>query len=267
MNGFLALHVPGEPLLMPNPWDVGSAKLLVSLGFRALATTSSGHAASLGRLDGGVTRDEAIAHGAGIAAAVASDGIPVSADLEHGFADAPEGVAETARLAVAAGLAGFSIEDSTGVADAPIFERSLAVERIAAAASISAAAGVVLTGRCEMYLHGQRDLDAVIDRLQAYAAAGADVLFAPGVVDLDEVRTLVAAVDRPVNVLPMAGTVPIAELATAGVARISVGGSFAFSAYGALVTAATELREAGTYGFREGAAVGSNAVRAAFGPH
>jgi 2-methylisocitrate lyase-like PEP mutase family enzyme len=262
---FLALHVPGAPLLMPNPWDVGSARLLVSLGFRALATTSSGHAASLGRLDGGVTRDEAIAHAASIAAAVAPDGVPVSADLEHGFADEPEGIAETARLAVAAGLAGFSIEDSTGVADAPIYDRGVAVERIAAASSVSRPAGCVLTGRCEMYLHGQRDLDAVVDRLQAYSAAGADVLFAPGVVDLEEVRTLVDAVDKPVNVLPMGECPPIAELAAAGVARISTGGAFAFSAYGALVEAATELRDAGTYGFREGTTVGARAIRAAFG--
>ena len=265
MTDFLALHVPGEPLLMPNPWDVGSARLLVSLGFRALATTSSGHAATLGRLDGGVTREEAIAHGAAIAAAVASDDVPVSADLEHGFADEPEDVAETAELAVAAGLAGFSIEDSTGVADAPIYELALATERIAAAAAVSRAAGVVLTGRCEMYLHGQRDLEAVIARLQAYSAAGADVLFAPGVVDVEEVRTLVDAVDKPVNVLPMGDTVPVAELADAGVARISVGGSFAFAAYGALVEAGNELLASGTYGFRDRSAVGSKAVRAAFG--
>jgi 2-methylisocitrate lyase-like PEP mutase family enzyme len=264
---FLELHVPGTPLLMPNPWDVGSARLLVSLGFKALATTSSGHAATLGRLDGGVTREEAIAHAAAIATAVAPDGVPVSADLEHGFFDEPEDVAETAELAVAAGLAGFSIEDSTGVTDAPIYDRGLAVDRIAAAAAVTRAAGCVLTGRCEMYLHGQRDLAAVIDRLQAYSAAGADVLFAPGVVELDEVRTLVDAVDKPVNVLPGApGSPPIADLAAAGVARISVGGGFAFAAYGALVEAATELRDTGTYGFREGTAVGAKAVRSAFGP-
>ena len=250
---------------MPNPWDVGSARLLASLGFRALATTSSGHAATLGRLDGGVTREEAIAHAASIAAAVGPDGVFVSADLEHGFADEPEDVAETAELAVGAGLAGFSIEDSTGVADAPVYERALAVDRIAAAASVARAAGVVLTGRCEMYLHGRRDLDAVIDRLQAYSAAGADVLFAPGVVDLDEVRTLVAAVDKPVNVLPMGDSPPVAALADAGVARISVGGAFAFAAYGALVDAANELRSSGTYGFRAATAAGAKAVRDAFG--
>ena len=263
-TGFLDLHVPGEPLLMPNPWDVGSARLLVSLGYRALATTSSGHAATLGRLDGGVTREEAIAHAAAIAAAVAPDGVPVSADLEHGFFDEPEDVAETAELAVAAGLAGFSIEDSTGVADAPIYDVGLAVSRVAAAAAVAGDASV-LTARCEMYLHGQRDLAEVIRRLQLYSAAGAHVLFAPGVIDLDEVRTLVAEVDKPVNVLAMPRCPPVAELASVGVARISVGGAFAFSAYGALVEAATELLDAGTYGYRDRSSVGARAVRAAFG--
>jgi 2-methylisocitrate lyase-like PEP mutase family enzyme len=149
---------------------------------------------------------------------------------------------------------------------APIYEAGLAADRVAAAASVSRAAGVVLTGRCEMYLHGQRDLDAVIARLQAYSAAGADVLFAPGVLDLDEVRRLVEAVDKPVSVLPIGDTVPIAELASVGVARVSVGGGFAFAAYGALVEAATELRDAGTYAYRHRSAVGSKAIRAAFGP-
>lgn len=264
--GFLDLHVPGAPLLMPNPWDVGSARLLVSLGFQALATTSSGHAATLGRLDGGVTRDEAISHAAELAAAVAADGVGVSADLEHGFFDEPDDVAETAELAVAGGLAGFSIEDSTGVAAAPIYDFDFAVDRIAAAASVAGPAGCVLTARCEMYLYGQRDLDEVIRRLQAYSSAGAHVLFAPGVVDLDEVRTLVDAVDKPVNVLLVPGCPPVAELASVGVARISVGGAFAFAAYGALVEAATELRDAGTTGYRERASIGSKAVRGAFGP-
>ena len=263
-RGFLARHVPGRPLLLPNPWDVGSARLLVSLGFEALATTSSGHAATLGRLDGGVTREEAIAHAAALAAAVAPDGIPVSADLEHGFFDEPEDVAETAALAVAAGLAGFSIEDSTGAPDVPIYEASLAAERVAAAVDAAGDRSVV-TARCELYLRGQRDLGAVIDRLQSYGAAGAQVLFAPGVVDLDEVRTLVSAVDKPVNVLAMPGAPSVAELAEAGVARVSVGGAFAFAAYGALIEAATELRDAGTYGYRDRSSIGAKAVRDAFG--
>ena len=263
-QAFLELHVPGTPLLMPNPWDVGSARLLASLGFRALATTSSGHAAALGRLDGSVTRDEAIDHAAAIVAAVAPDGVPVSADLEHGFADDPEGVATTAELAVGAGLAGFSIEDSTGNPDAPIYDAALAADRVAAA--VQAAGGrSVVTARCELYLHGQRDLAAVIERLRAYAAAGAQVLFAPGVVDLEEVRALVSAVDEPVNVLAMPGCPPVAELASVGVARVSVGGAFAFAAYGALVEAATELLEAGTFGYRERSSTGAKAVRAAFG--
>lgn len=262
---FLELHVPGTPLLLPNPWDVGSARLLVSLGFKALATTSSGHAATLGRLDGTVTRDEAIAHAAAIADAVAGDGIPVSADLEHGFSDAPEDVAETAELAASAGLAGFSIEDSTGIAGEPIYGAALAVDRVAAAVSAAGDRSVV-TARCEMYLHGRRDLAEVIRRLQAYSDAGAPVLFAPGVIDLDEVRTLVSSVDRPVNVLAMPGCPSVAELAEVGVARISVGGAFAFAAYGALVEAATELRDAGTYGYRERTSIGAKAVRAAFVP-
>ena len=260
---FRTLHVPGTPLLMPNPWDVGSARLLASLGFRALATTSSGHAATLGRLDGGVTREEAIAHAAQIVTAVAAEGVPVSADLEHGFFDEPEDVAETAELAVDAGLAGFSIEDSTGVADAPIYEPALAAARVAAA--VAAAGGrAVVTARCELYLHGPHDLDEVVRRLQSYSEAGADVLFAPGVIDLDEVRTLVASLDKPVNVLAMPGCPPVAELASAGVARISVGGAFAFAAYGALVEAASELRDQGTYTYRDRAGVGAKAIRQAF---
>ncbi len=264
---FLELHVPGEPLLLPNPWDEGSARLLASLGYAALATTSSGFAATLGRLDGRVSCDEAIAHSAALVNAVAASGVAVSADLEHGFADDTDGVAETARLAVAAGLAGFSIEDSTGDKEDPIFEIGRAVERMVAAAEVAhgGAAHVVLTGRCEMYLHGQRDLAEVIRRLQAYSAAGADVLFAPGVVELDQVRRLVDEVDRPVNVLAFPKAPSVEQLASVGVARISVGGAFAFAAYGALVEAATELRDQGTYGFWEKAAPGGAAARLAFG--
>ncbi len=265
---FLELHVPGTPLLLPNPWDAGSARLLASLGYAAIATTSSGFAATLARLDGRVTRDEAIAHSAAIVVAVAADGVAVSADLEHGFADDTEGVAETARQAVAAGLAGFSIEDSTGRQDDPIFDLGQAVERISAAAAAAhgGAAHVVLTGRCEMYLHGQRDLDEVIRRLQAYSAAGADVLFAPGVVELDQVRRLVEEVDRPVNVLAFPNAPSVEELASVGVARISVGGAFAYAAYGALVEAATEFRDRGTYGFWATAGPGAGAARSAFRP-
>jgi 2-methylisocitrate lyase-like PEP mutase family enzyme len=264
---FLELHRPGEPLLMPNAWDVGSARVLASLGFKALATTSSGFAATLGRLDYGVTRSEAIEHGAELSAAVE---IPVSADLENCFADDPEGVAETIRLAVETGLAGGSVEDSTGNADEPIYPFSLSVERVAAAAAAAAAAAsegsvrFVLTARCENFLHGRADLADTVARLQAYADAGADVLFAPGVRDAGEIRALVAAVDKPVSVLVGRGSPPVSELASIGVARVSVGGSFAFAALGSLVEAASELRDLGTYGYAERVVVGARAAREAF---
>ena len=246
---------------MPNPWDAGSAKLLESLGFRALATTSSGFAATLGRLDGSVTRDEAIAHSALIVDATT---LPVSADLENGFADDPEGVAQTIRLAVDAGLAGCSLEDYTGRGDDPIYEAGLARERVAAA--VEAAAGqIVLTARCENYLHGRRDLGETVARLQSFQEAGADVLYAPGLRSLDEIRSLVESVDRPVNVLALPGGPTVAELADAGVSRVSVGGAFAWTGLGAVVEAARELLDEGTYGYFERSAVGAKAARAAFG--
>jgi 2-methylisocitrate lyase-like PEP mutase family enzyme len=261
---FLALHQREEPLLIPNPWDVGSARLLVSLGFEALATTSSGFASTLGRLDGEVTRDEALAHAAALVDAVE---VPVSADLESGFARDPEAVAVTVRKAIHAGLAGCSIEDFTGDAGDPLFDLGLATERIAAATETAhgSAAQIVLTARTEGFVRGRPDLDEAIRRLQRYQAAGADVLFAPGVVALDDIRRLVAEVDRPVNVLALDGTPPVSELAAAGVKRISVGGGFAFAALGAVVEASQELRERGTYGYRERSRVGAAAVRAAFG--
>ena len=261
---FLALHRAGEPLLMPNPWDLGSARLLASLGFEALATTSSGFAATLGRNDGAVSRDEAIVHAAVI---VAATDLPVSADLENGFADAPAGVAETMRMSIEVGLAGASVEDFTGRADDPIYGIGLAAERIAAAAE--AAHGgpgrLVLTARAENYLHGRPDLADTIARLQAFQEAGADVLYAPGLRTLEDISQVVREVDRPVNVLALEGVPPVAELAEAGVSRISVGGAFAFAALGAVVSAAAELREQGTYGFRAGSAAGAAAARRAFG--
>jgi 2-methylisocitrate lyase-like PEP mutase family enzyme len=260
---FLASHRRGQPLLMPNPWDIGSARLLASLGFTALATTSSGFAATLGRPDGGVSRDEAIAHGAAIAAAV---DIPVSADLENCFADDPDGVADTVRLAVGAGLAGCSVEDYAKRAEAPIYDRGLAVERVAAAAQAAHSGPVhlVLTARAENYLHGRADLADTIARLQAYQEAGADVLFAPGIRATDDLRQLIASVDRPVNVLPGADTPPVAELAAIGVARISVGGAFAFAALDALIRAARELREHGTYGYLDWSRAGRQEAAALF---
>ncbi len=260
---FLALHHQPQPLLLPNPWDLGSAKLLAWLGFSALATTSSGFAGTVGRLDGNVTRDEALAHAAAI---VRATDLPVSADLENGFADSPAEVAETMQLAAMAGLAGCSVEDFTGRADDPIYEPPLATERIAAAAEVAASGPIrlVLTARAENYLHGRPDLADTIARLQAYQEAGADVLYAPGLTDLADIRQVVTSVDLPINVLALPGGPPISELAAAGVRRVSVGGSFAFAALGALVQAATELREEGTYGFGSLAAVGRAAARDAF---
>ncbi len=261
---FLALHQRDEPLLMPNPWDLGSAKLFESLGFAALATTSSGFAATLGRRDGGVSRDEAIGHAAAMAA---STDLPISADLENCFADDPAGVAETVRMAVGAGLAGCSVEDFTGRPDDPIYDRSLAVERVAAAAEAAHSGPVhlVLTARAENHLHGRPYLADTIARLQDYAAAGADVLFAPGVRQRDELAELGQAVGRPVTALAMPGIAGVAELAAIGVRRISVGGSLAYVALNAAAKAATELRDQGTFGYLEDAAQGRAAAAAAFG--
>jgi 2-methylisocitrate lyase-like PEP mutase family enzyme len=262
---FLELHHGEKPLLLPNPWDAGSAVLLASLGFEALATTSSGFAASLGRLDGAVTRDQAIAHAAAITAA---SGLPVNADLENGFAHDSAGVAETVRLALGAGLAGCSIEDYCGDEDDPIYELAHAAERVAAAARAAHPDGarrLVLTARAENYVRGRPNLDDTIARLRAYEQAGADVLYAPGLTEIEDIRQVVAAVELPVNVLVRPGAPSVSELAAVGVKRISVGGAFAFAAFGALVEAAEELRDEGTYGFSERAKLGAAATRAAFG--
>jgi 2-methylisocitrate lyase-like PEP mutase family enzyme len=260
---FLALHDDERPLLLPNPWDAGSATLLAAAGFKALATTSSGFAATLARLDGSLTRDEALAHAGAIARTVE---LPVSADLENGFADEPADVAETVRMAIEVDLAGCSIEDFSGREDAPIYERGHAVERVAAAAEAAHSGGarLVLTARAENYLHGRPDLEDTIVRLQAYEEAGADVLYAPGLRALADIRELLAALERPVNVLALPGAPSVAELAAAGVRRVSVGGAFAFASFGAAVQAAEELASAGTYGFWEHARVGAKAAREAF---
>jgi 2-methylisocitrate lyase-like PEP mutase family enzyme len=263
-EGFLALHHGKAPLLMPNPWDVGSAKLLAWLGFDALATTSSGFAATLGRLDGSVDRDQVMAHAATMSASTA---LPVSADLENGFSDDPAGVAETVHLAIQAGLAGCSIEDYSGRSDSPIYDTELAAERISAAAEIAHGGPVrlVLTARAENYLHGRPDLPDTIARLQRYQEAGADVLYAPGLTQLDDISSVVRSLDRPINVLARPGGPNVAELAAVGVRRISVGGSFAFAALGALVEAARELQAGESSTFLERALLGSSAARAAFG--
>ena len=261
-DAFLALHVPGEPLLTPNPWDIGSAKLLTSLGFHALATTSSGFAATLGRADGEVSRAEAIAHASALADAV---DVPVSADLENGFGSAPDAVFSTVSAAAATGLAGCSIEDFTGDPDAPIYPLELAVERIAAAAQAahSADARLVLTARAENLIHGIPDLADTIARLQAFQEAGADVLYAPGLTRLEDVRAVTTSVDLPVNVLARPGLGSVAELAAASVARISVGGGFAFASFAALSRAGTELLERGNFGYLEDAAHGHTRLAAA----
>jgi 2-methylisocitrate lyase-like PEP mutase family enzyme len=260
---FLELHQPGRPLLMPNAWDAGSAKVLAQLGFEAIATTSSGFAATLGRLDGSVSREEALAHSATLVAAV---DIPVSADLENGFGAIPGEVAETARGAREAGLAGFSIEDYSGNPDDPIYPLELAVDRVAAAARIAheGPARLVLTARAENHLHGRDDIDDTIARLVEYEEAGADAVFAPGLRTAEEIGRVIDAVDLPVSVLPGKGTPPVAELAALGVSRLSVGGAFAFAALGELVAAATELRDHGTYGYGARAVEGYRAARDAF---
>jgi 2-methylisocitrate lyase-like PEP mutase family enzyme len=260
---FLALHQPGRPLLQPNAWDIGSAKLLVTLGFEAIATTSGGFAATLGRLDGLVTRDEALAHAGALSRAVT---VPVAADTENGFADDPAGVAETVKLACATGLAGCSIEDFTRRPDDPIYEVTLAAERVAAAveAAHRGPTQLVLTARAENYLHGRADLADTITRLQAYQEAGADVLFAPGLNDADDIRTVVSSVDRPVNVLAIPKCPSVDELAGLGVARISVGSAFAFAALAELIAVARELKDKGTFGYLAQVAGVRTTIRDAF---
>ena len=263
-ESFLSLHHGAAPLIMPNAWDRGSAVLLASLGFGAIATTSSGFAATLGRLDGSVTRDETLEHAAAIAGAVS---VPVSADLENCFADEPAGVAETVRLAAQTGLAGCSVEDFTGRADDPIYDLGFAAQRVAAAAEAAHGTGpeLVLAARAENFLHGRPDLKDTITRLQAYQAAGADVLYAPGLTSLADIRQVVSAVDRPVNVLAMPGVPPVSELAAAGVSRVSVGGALAFAALSSIADAAIELRDQGTYGYLAGSAAGRRAAQSATG--
>jgi 2-methylisocitrate lyase-like PEP mutase family enzyme len=260
---FRSLHAGPGIFVMPNPWDAGSARVLASLGFPALATTSSGFAATLGRLDGQVTRAEALDNAAAI---VAATELPVSADLEHGYADDADGVAETVRLAAETGLAGCSIEDSTGRADDPLYAFDHAVERVRAAVEAAGSGGskIVITARSEGYLRGKPDLTEAIARLQAFQEAGADVLFAPGMRDLAEIRVLVAEVDRPVNVIAGPGGPTVPELAEVGVRRISVGGGLAWAAMGALVEAATGLKDHGTCSWGELGKSGRAAAIAAF---
>ena len=241
---FRALHQPGAPFVIANPWDAGSARILAGLGFKALATTSSGIALTLGRPDYAVTREESLA---GARAVVEAVDIPVTADLENGFGLTPQAAAETIRLGAQAGLCGGSIEDTTGDPDNPVIEASLAAERIAAAteAARDLGNGFVLTARADGLLHGERDLDAIIARLQAFEAEGADVLYAPGLPDLDAVRAVCASVSKPVNVLMLGALARhrADAFAAAGAARLSVGGGLAWPAYAGLARARTMLSE------------------------
>src|SRR5271154_2890189 len=253
---FRALHTEPHAFIIPNPWDAGSARILAGLGFQALATTSAGFAFSLGRRDGMVTRDEVFAHCRAIAEAT---DLPVAADLENCFGDDPRTVAETIRLAAATGIVGGSVEDASGDDSRPIYDHALAVERVAAAVEAARALAFpfTLTARAENFLHGRRDLDDTIRRLQAFAEAGADVLFAPGLPSLEAIKSVCAAVaPRPVNVL--AGikglAFSVAELEAVGVRRISLGGSLMRTALGALIGAAREMQEKGTFTFVERAA-------------
>jgi len=247
---FRALHEREGAFIIPNPYDVGTALLLQHLGFEALATTSSGYAFTLGRRDYGLSRDQVLTH---ISVLAAATDLPISADLENGFGDGPETTAETIRQAAAAGAVGGSIEDSTGRADSPIFPIELAADRVraAAAAARSMPFHFTLTARAENYLHGRPDINDTIKHLQAYQEAGADVLYAPGLVTKDDVAAVVSSVDRPVNVLMgLPGVnLTMADLSALGVKRISVGSGLARAALGAFLRAAHEMRDSGTFAF------------------
>jgi len=246
---FARLHERDTAFVIPNPWDPGSARLLAALGFEALATTSSGFANAIGRPDGEVSLEEKIEHCRALCAAT---DLPVSADLEKCFADSPEGVARTIRLAGEAGVVGASVEDFSGEADKPIYGFELAVERVRAAveAARSLDFTFMLTARAENLLRGRNDLDDTIRRLQAFEEAGADVLYAPALTTLEQVRTVVASVSKPVNVLaPPMRNITVAELSDAGVKRISIGGALARAVVATLLRAGAEMRDQGSFGW------------------
>lgn len=247
---FAALHARDAAFIIPNPWDIGTARLLATMGFEALATTSAGYAFSVGAPDNTISRDDTIAHAAAIAAAT---DLPVSADLENGFGDDPETIAETIRMAAAAGLVGGSIEDASGRTKGEPYEMALAAERILAAAEVVRALPFrfMLTARAENFLVGRPDLSDTIKRLQAYQEAGADVLYAPGLQSADSIDTVVRSVDRPVNVvMGLAGAqLALATLSALGVKRVSIGSALARAALGAVLRAGREMREHGTFEF------------------
>jgi 2-methylisocitrate lyase-like PEP mutase family enzyme len=251
-QAFRALHARDHAFIIPNPWDVGTARLLARLGFEALATTSAGYAFSVGQRDNTINRDQMMAHASAIASAT---DLPVSADLENGYGDTPEIVAETIRLAAAAGLAGGSIEDMSPQPGHPIYEHKHAAERVRAAAEVVRALpfSFTLTARAENYLVGKPDLGDTIKRLQAYQEAGADVLYAPGLTSKDDIAAVVKSVDRPVNVIMGLQGVQLnlAELSAIGVKRVSVGSALTRAALGAFLRAAREMREHGTFTFAE----------------
>jgi 2-methylisocitrate lyase-like PEP mutase family enzyme len=253
-RAFRALHERDRAFIIPNPWDAGTARLLARLGFEALATTSGGYAFSMGRRDNTIDRDEVMSH---IAAIVAATDLPVSADLENGFADAPEQVAQTIRLAAAAGAVGGSIEDMSRQPGPTIYELEHAADRIRAAAEAASALPFLftLTARAENYLVGRPDLKDTIQRLQAYQQAGADVLYAPGLTSKEDIATVVSSVDRPVNVvMGLQGVqLSLAALSEIGVKRVSVGSALARAALGAFLRAAQEMKGHGTFTFAEGA--------------
>ncbi|WP_087751186.1 isocitrate lyase/PEP mutase family protein [Paraburkholderia caledonica] len=255
---FQALHAVQDAFVIPNPWDIGSARLLALAGFKALATSSAGYAFSRGLPDNAVGRAQMMIH---LAEIVAATDLPVSADLENGFGDAPEDCAETIRQAARAGVVGGSIEDATGRADEPIYPFEAAVERVRAAVEAARAQSFpfTLTARAENYLAGRPDLDDTIRRLQAYEAVGADVLYAPGLKTREEIAAVVGALKRPVNVLMgLQGVLlSVDELRAMGVRRVSVGGSLARAALGAFLRAAHEIRDHGTFGYTKDAASGN----------
>lgn len=251
---FRALHERTSAFIIPNPWDVGTARLLARLGFEALATTSAGYAFSVGQRDNTIDRDQMMAHVTDI---VSATDLPVSADLENGFGDDPETVAETIRRAALLGLAGGSIEDATARPNEPIYEHGLAVDRVRAAADVARSLPFpfTLTARAENYLVGRPDLADTIRRLQAYQEAGADVLYAPGLVTKEDIASVVRAVDRPVNVvMGLQGVhLSLAELSAIGVKRVSVGSALSRAALGSFLRAAREMREHGTFDFADAA--------------
>jgi 2-methylisocitrate lyase-like PEP mutase family enzyme len=252
---FRALHQRNSAFIIPNPWDVGSARLLAHMGFEALATTSMGYAFSVGKIDGAVGREEMIAH---VREMAEGTDLPVSADLENCYADEPEAAAETIRLAAAAGVVGGSIEDSTGRPEHPIYEFAQAVDRVRAAVAVARSLPFTftLTARAENYLHGRPDLKDTIKRLQAFQEAGADVVYAPGLRSKDDIAAVVSSVDRPVNVLMgLQGVLlSLEELSAMGARRISVGSALQRTALGAFLRGAREMREKGTFSFANEAA-------------